>query len=386
MTEKLYEQNSYLQQFKAVVTHCDSAAEGKFYIKLDKTAFHPEGGGQPCDFGTLNGKRVTDVRNKDGDVVHTCEAAFAPGETVEGELDFERRFDFMQQHSGEHIVSGIIKSLYGFENVGFHLGEEMVAVDFDGELSDEQVAQVEIMANEAVLKRLPFEVSYPGEQALAALNIRSKVNFTQGVRVVNAGGIDLCACSGTHVNNTGDIFMVKIFTREKNKLGTRLSIMCGGRAFRRLQQANGELAAIAQNLSVKPLATAAAVEQVKNEAALLKQKLAATKQELYVLKAAAYSGAAGNIFIVEKQATADDLRRYAMCFADVAANIICIFSPDDAGGYRYVFYSAKALAGDFSRAFNAKFAARGGGKAELVQGSGNFDLGEAEKFVAQYTV
>ena len=229
-TTRLFDQDAYLGEFEATVER--SVCEGGMYrVLLDQTAFFPEGGGQPADEGTLDGIFVTDVQEIDGEIWHTVEAPLEPGKTVVGKLDFEKRFSNMQNHCGEHIVSGIVHRIYGFNNVGFHMGSDVITVDFDGVLTEEQLYDVEQEANEAVLRNVPVTISYPSKEELETMDYRSKKEIEGQVRIVTIEGYDSCACCGTHVAKTGEIRLIKILSAQKNKGGVRVTMLSGEKAY-----------------------------------------------------------------------------------------------------------------------------------------------------------
>ena len=228
-TEKLYYQDAHQAQFQATVLSCRPGKHG-YDVVLDRTCFYPEGGGQPGDTGVLSGVRVTDTHEAGGEIVHYCEAPLAEGQTVEGTIDYERRFEFMQLHTGEHILSGVIHRRFGYENVGFHMGADFVTIDFSGMLTQEDLSAVEAEANEWVWKNVPIEIAYPDAEALKTIPYRSKKELTGQVRIVTIPGADICACCGTHVSDTGEIGLIKIFSCVKFHDGVRLEILCGRRA------------------------------------------------------------------------------------------------------------------------------------------------------------
>ena len=193
MTEKLYYADAYLKKFTGTVVSCTEEKKG-FAVALDRTAFYPEGGGQPGDTGALGGVRVLDTREREGEIVHLCASPLAPGAEVSGALDWARRFDLMQQHSGEHIVSGLICGKFGCDNVGFHLGGETVVIDFNAVLTAEELSDVEARANEVIWENRPFRAAYPDAEELRTLSYRSKKELDGPVRIVECPGADRCAC------------------------------------------------------------------------------------------------------------------------------------------------------------------------------------------------
>ncbi len=253
-TKKLYYEDPYLREFPATVLSCEPAGEA-WKVVLDQTAFYPEGGGQPADHGVLRaaGREipVTDVHEKNGAVIHTCAAPVEPGAVAAGALDWARRFDHMQQHSGEHIISGVLCRLYHCDNVGFHLGAETVTIDYNTDISWEQALEAERLANEAVWADRETEITYPSPAELAALDYRSKKELAGQVRIVEFPEADRCACCGTHVASAGQVGLVKVLSCQKFREGVRMEILCGARALRYLSGAYDQARAIGQRLSVK---------------------------------------------------------------------------------------------------------------------------------------
>lgn len=229
MTEKLYEVDSYVQNFTAQVVSC-TPVPGGFAVVLDRTAFFPEGGGQPCDTGRLGGARVLAVHTDGETITHTTDTPLTAGETVDGCLDWPARLDAMQQHTGEHILSGALHRLFGAENVGFHIGSPYVRMDTSIPLTQEQLAQAEAEANAAVRADTPVHCWVPDPETLARTDYRSKKELTGDVRLVEAGG-DCCACCGTHLTRTGEVGLIKIISFAHYKSGMRLAVACGQRAY-----------------------------------------------------------------------------------------------------------------------------------------------------------
>lgn len=225
-TVKLYDENAYLDKFSATVVSCEKAENG-YALILDKTSFFPEEGGQLCDTGLINGAAVNYVKEENGIITHFVDRVFSVGQTVEGFIDFPRRFSFMQNHSGEHIVSGIVFKKYGFNNVGFHLNEQFATVDFDGILTREMLNAVEESANRAVFENREIKAYYPSERELETINYRSKKEIEGPLRIVDITGVDVCACCAPHVARTGEIGMIKLLDFTKMRGGTRVILKCG---------------------------------------------------------------------------------------------------------------------------------------------------------------
>ena len=287
-------------------------------------------------------------------------------EVVLGKIDWLRRFDFMQQHSGEHIFSGIAHSKFGATNVGFHLGLEETTVDLDIPLNDEQVFEIEAEANNAVYENVPFEISYPSEEELEALPYRSKKKLSGKIRIVTVPGYDICACCGTHVKTAGEIGIIKVTSFQNYKGGTRLFILCGKRAFTDYQSKNRDVISVTNSLSVKPKELCFAVSRLENEITEHKIYEAALKKELFALKAEKL-GSGEKICVFESKMTPDELRRFCLTLSE-NFKIAAVFNGKD-GDYKYAVSSKTENCAAIAKEINEKFGGRGGGKPELVQGS-----------------
>lgn len=261
MTIRLYDQDSELLEFTARVTGCEEK-NGQYLVTLDRTAFFPEGGGQGADHGALGGVHVLDTHEIHGEVVHTTDGPLCVGQEVSGCVDGVRRLDMMQQHSGEHIFSGLVHQLFGYDNVGFHIGSEAVTMDFSGPLTEEDVYRVELIANQIVWQNVPVITLLPGREELAAMTYRSKKALDGEVRIVNIPGADTCACCGTHVKHTGSIGQIKVIGWQKYKAGVRVSILCGRRALAEENIAQEQVRRVGVTLSCKQHEAADAVSRL----------------------------------------------------------------------------------------------------------------------------
>ena len=306
MTEKLYDANSYLTEFDAAVVSCQVLKEGTqpdvdgqqavgeaarpdaplWEVVLDRTAFYPEGGGQPCDFGVLGGTRVIDVQEKDGIIFHLCSAPLEVGSCVHGTIDWNRRLMHMREHSGEHIISGIICHTHGYSNTGFHMGKDCVTIDFSGPLTAEQIQEAEDLANQKVLENVEILAEYPDRETLAALDYRSKKEIEGQVRIVTIEGCDSCACCGTHVAKTGEIRLIKILSAQKYKGGVRVTMLSGEKAYADYCLKHINTLGIARLLSVKPEEAGDAVVRLKQKNIEMKKEIKQLKKELYALQGA----------------------------------------------------------------------------------------------------
>ena len=378
MTQRLYERNAHLTTFSAAVVSCTPSKHG-YDVVLDQTAFYPEGGGQPGDTGTLGGVRVTDPHARGDTVVHYCDAPLEPGAAVTGQIDGKRRFDFMQLHSGEHILSGIVHARFGYDNVGFHMGANMVTIDFSGPLSPDELQGVERAANEVVWQNLPVEITYPDEESLKTIPYRSKKELTGRVRIVTIPGVDICACCGTHVSRTGEIGLIKIFSCQKFHAGVRLEILCGRRAYEYANTLIEQNRRCSTLLSARAYETAAAVERTLSELGALKLRAAQLESQVFAAKAEQLSGMA-NVLLFEEGLTPDGVRKLADAVMARCGGRCAVFSGSNEAGYQYAVGQPGGDLRDLTKRMNAALDGRGGGKPFFVQGSVRAPRAEIERF------
>ena len=381
-TQKLYYQDPYLREFPATVLSCESAGEA-WKVVLDQTAFYPEGGGQPADHGVLKTAggeiAVTGVHEKNGAVVHTCAAPAEPGTVVTGVLDWARRFDHMQQHSGEHILSGILCRLYDCDNVGFHLGAEAVTIDYNADITWEQALEAERLANEAIWADRETEIFYPSPQELAALDYRSKKELTGQVRIVEFPEADRCACCGTHVERAGQAGLVKVLSCQKFREGVRMEILCGARALRYLSTAYDQARTVGQRLSVKPLEIQGAVERLEEELSAAKARMADLEQTAFAALAAGQAGR-GDVVLFQSPMRPDSLRRLADAVGKSCGGLAAVFSGE---GAKWSYALVRGDGGDIAplvKELNETLHGRGGGRPGFAQGSVQAGRGEIEAF------
>ena len=377
MTEKLYYQDSFIQTFIATVTACQPDKSG-WTVLLDRTAFYPEGGGQPADHGVLDGVNVTDTREKDGEILHFCDKPLTVGETVEGTIDFTRRFDFMQQHSGEHIVSGILCEKFKCDNVGFHIGHELVTIDFNAELSTEDVEIVEKLANQYIWEDHPIQIGYPSSTELENLEYRSKKALTGQVRIVSWPGADCCACCGTHVRSSGQVGLVKLISCQKFREGVRIEMAAGNRALRWINTVAAQNTRVSQLLSAKPDATAAAVERLQKELYALRGRVTELEERDFARLAAEYAGA-GDVLLFQSGMAADSLRKLCGTVQEKCGGRCAVFAGED-GADQYAISRPGGDLRSFARELNAALSGRGGGKPEFIQGSVQVSRREIQDF------
>ena len=366
MTEKLYYSDPFLKEFTATVLSCEQGKNG-WQVVLDRTAFYPEGGGQPTDFGTLGGAHVTDVREKEGVIVHTCDSELPVGDTVTGVIDWERRFDHMQQHSGEHIVSGIICARYGCDNVGFHLGKDIVTIDFNHDISPDDLPAIEAQANAFIWSDTPIDIRFLEGEALQQAEYRSKKFIPGTVRLVAFPGADCCACCGTHVLRAGQVGFIKLLSCQKFREGVRIELLCGKRAFDYLTGTWEQNLAVSRALSAKPMQTAAAVERLQGELESVKLRCAALETADCARKAAEYADK-GDVLLLEGPMSADSVRRLCDAVLDTCGGRCAVFAGED-GNFKYAIGLRGGDVRPLVKELNTALNGRGGGKPDFAQGS-----------------
>ena len=399
MTEtiKLYDRDAYAIEFEADIISCEpnKADDKQFDIILNQTLFFPEEGGQSPDMGILGGYSVVDVQIKNGVITHTvdisagdcCEAEketgkqitgnefepekveLAAGVHVHGKIDWQHRFYNMQQHSGEHIVSGIVHRRFGYENVGFHLGNEDCTMDFNGEIPVEDLQEIEFRANQAVWENLKIQILYPSKEEEKEMTYRSKIEITGQVRVVIVPGYDACACCAPHVDFTGEIGLIKLVGMQRYKGGVRVTMLCGGRAMADYALKQKQAKEISAMLCAKENELTDAVAHLQKELAEKKTELAEKEQELIRCKAEQIPESEQIVCIFPEGIQGDSLRILMNAVLEKNRKLCAVFSGNDAAGYRYVIGSRDVDVRNMAKELNAAFEGRGGGRPEMVQGT-----------------
>lgn len=365
-TQKLYYEDSFLTDFTATVTACEETKKG-FAVILSATAFYPEGGGQPCDLGRLDEANVLDVKERGEEVLHLCDKPLPVGSTVSGHIDWARRFDFMQQHSGEHIVSGLIHKKYGYHNVGFHLGNDVVTIDFDGILTLEDLLAMEAAANRYIWQDHDVRCWYPSPEALPNVNYRRKKDLPWPVRIVEFPGADICACCGTQVQRTGQIGLVKILSCVKFHQGVRVEMLSGQRAMDHLCQVYEQNRMVSQAFSAKIPQTGAAAQRMNEQLAAEKFRATALQKRLFRFIAQGYAGRDFALHFEEDLLSAA-LRELADAMAEVCGTAVVCSGRDDIG-YGICIISRWEDVRPLGKAAADALGGRGGGKPEAFQGS-----------------
>lgn len=367
-TRKLFYEDSHQKEFDAVVLSCESVRDG-YEVVLNQTVFFPEGGGQYGDKGCLGEVRVLDTTEKMGVVYHKTDEPLEEGTAVHGVIDWEERFSKMQQHTGEHIVSGIVHRRFGYNNVGFHLGSDYCTMDFDGAISSEQLMEIEEEANRAVFANLELRTIYPEQEMLKELEYRSKIEIEGQVRLIEIPGVDLCACCAPHVSRTGEIGLIKLVAMEHYKGGERIHMLSGDRALLDYQAKQENAKRIGQLLCEKENQIADAVERLKETEDSMKLQIVRLRKELLHYKAREIDVSEALTIVFDEELSGNDLRELMNCLLERGAEICAVFAGTDRDGYRYVIGSKKQDVRALNQKLKDSFEARGGGKPEMVQGS-----------------
>ena len=376
-TIKLFYENAFAAAFDAAVIACEPRKDG-YAVALDRTAFNPEGGGQSGDTGVLGGVRVTDTHEKQGVIYHYTDAPLPVGQTVRGELDWDERFRKMQNHSGEHVVSGLVHAKYGYDNVGFHLGDDGCTLDFSGELTREQLEEIEREANAVVWRNVPITARFPAPEELKTLDYRSKLDLTENVRIVTVEGVDVCACCAPHVERTGQIGSIKLLDFMRHRGGVRVWLKAGSDAQRDYGARYTATAALSALLNVPQADVVPAAERLLQARDELKFELGALRRRAIEAQAAALTDTEGHLVLFAEGEDAD-LRLLANAGMEKCGGVCAVFSGTD-GDYRFVMGSLTRDMRAFAKDIREPLSARGGGQERMISGRSTADRAAIEAF------
>ena len=365
-TEKLYYDDAYMTEAEASVISCEKTKNG-WEAVLDRTVFYPEGGGQPSDRGYIDDVYVRDVHERDAVVVHYCDGALEPGKRVRLSVDAVRRFDHMQQHSGEHIVSGMICSAFCCDNVGFHLGEDVVTIDYNATLSREELASIEERANRYIWEDHECVVAYPDDEERKTLSYRSKKEIEGELRIVSFPGADTCACCGTHVRRSGEVGLVKFISLEGFHGGVRIGLLCGRRAFDYLSENAYQNDLIARDMSASSARTYELYLKQKEELSRVRGELSAMEEKYLSLYMDSFRGRPDAVLFEDKLSN-DSLRKTALALADAVTGSAAVFTPEGEG-FRYAVKLRCDDPQKVIKEMNGALRGRGGGRDGFAQGS-----------------
>lgn len=402
MTDRLYYTDPYLRKFDATIRAIDDR-DGRTIAVLDRTAFYPTSGGQPFDTGVLGGRGVVDVFDQDdGTIAHVlagsersieaprsdppaasslkrealAERVLRVGDTVAGEIDWSRRFDHMQQHTGQHVLSAAFHRVFGVRTVSFHLGSDASTIDLAREMTPGEVAAAEDAANAIVWEDRPVAVRFSSRDEAAAMPLRKEPKREGTLRLIDVEGWDLSACGGTHVARTGAIGVIAVASWERFKGGQRLEFLCGGRALRRFRSYRDALGASGRLLSVLPDELPAAIERLQVEVKDRKRASVALQGELSRFQALEFAAAAkqvGGVRLVARATDADanGLKSLASAITATQGFVVVLVSTSSPALAVVARSSDVSLAAqEVLSALVAKFGGRGGGRHELAQGGG----------------
>jgi alanyl-tRNA synthetase len=364
--KELFYQDAYMREFDATVVSC-TPYKKQYQVVLDKTAFYPEGGGQPSDIGYLNDVKVLSVHRKD-EIVHYTDKPLAEGEKVHGVIDWDFRFQNMQEHSGEHLFSGLVHRQFGYDNVGFHMSN-VITIDFNGPLTWEDIHQLEQKANEIVYENRPVQIYYPDDKELETLDYRSKKELTGDIRIVEIEDVDICACCGTHVKTTGEIGIIKIISLMNYKQGVRLELLCGKKAYLDYVSKHDQNRSISQTLKAKPNKTAAAVTQLFEKGLEKDKELSKIYHQYYELKTETLHDEPLVIF-EQKEWSNFHIKQFCDYMVDHhKAKICCVYSDSF-----YMIESKEVDLKPYQNQIREALQSKGGGNSVIQQGQYTVDI------------
>ena len=366
-TQKLYYEDSFIKEFNAEAISCEKR-DGFYAVVLEKTAFFPEGGGQKADTGFIGDARVFDVQEENGLIIHKTKECVEENKSYTCKLDWETRFSRMQNHSGEHIVSGIVNSKYGYDNVGFHMEDDYITIDFSGELTREQLDEVEDEANKAVFLNLPVKVEFPSSEELQNMEYRSKLELTEDVRIVTIDGVDVCACCAPHVKTTGEIGIIKLLDFMKHRGGVRVVMKAGKLALEDYRDKYKNALAISNLLSVKQHDIFTATEKFYGDLAEERRRFFEYRMSVAERDKENLLNVNDSLVLVTNGYDADMMREVVNYGMEKTEKYSAVFSGDDENGYSFVVGSKSQDMNTFRNELNSKLNGRGGGRDGMIQG------------------
>lgn len=376
---ELFYKDPYRKEFDSKVVSCTKGKKG-YEVVLEDTAFYPEGGGQPGDHGTLGEAKVLDVHRKEGLVVHYTDKPLTVGTAVHGTIDWQRRFDFMQNHSGEHIYSGLVHKKFGYDNVGFHM-DKVVTVDFNGPMTMDDALAIEKEANDLIYRNVETKISFPTPEELKTIPYRSKIELTGKVRIVEFPGGDICACCGTHVARTGEIGLIKVLSLVNHKGGVRIELACGRWAMEDYDRIHDLNRDIAVRFSVKPYETVKAVEKMEKEVEDLRQKINEMNRRYFAMRKESIPAGRKAVLLYEEAMAPMEIRKFCEYLTEQKAAEFCfVLSKKDEASLNYAIGSTGSSLKSLLKAWNSRLNGRGGGR-DIMQGSFKCSLEEVEKLV-----
>jgi alanyl-tRNA synthetase len=387
MEQKLYYQNAYLKSFSAELINQEIDESGRLYAVLSQTAFYPTGGGQPFDTGTLNDIKVMDVEEIDGEIRHYIETHLDTTDSIKGMIDWERRFDHMQQHSGQHILSAAFEELYHYKTVSFHLGKDTLTIDLETDnLTFEEAAEVERLANKIILENRPIITEWVNEDELNQYKLRKELSVSKNIRLVIIPDFDYNGCGGTHPDNTGQVASLKILGWERQKKKVRVEFVCGKRVLQEL----GRKHTVLQQLTASLNAPEQDMVEVVNRMLVHRKELEKTLEEsrdklLSYESAELIAECDGDVASkVYKNRSIQELQKLARLLVSDAEDRTFLLVAENGDKLQFVFARGKNANGnlkEWTKEALLLIEGKGGGNDSLSQGGGK--LMDGEQFVQQ---
>lgn len=380
MTEKLYYKDGSIYEFYAVVISCKKEDNGRYAVILDRTAFFPGGGGQECDTGELGCAKVLQTAICGDDIVHYTDTEVPDDLVVKGRIDLEKRYRRMQNHTGEHIISGLIYKRFGYNNVGFHMGSEDVTADFDGVITEDELRDIEYEANRIIYKNVRVYAEFPEREELSKMQYRSKKELDGDVRIVTIDGYDRCACCAPHVSSTGEIGMIRLLFCTHYKGGVRVHMLCGLDALCDYREKTAIIKELCGKLSSKPERLLDAVDRLMLCASEDKRNSANIANALIELKISQLEVSEDDKFFFEPEMDMAGIQKLVVRASKKVKGISFAVSGSDEAGYKYAAASEHRDLRPVADAIIEMLDGKGGGSRQLIQGSINSDIRSIESF------
>lgn len=388
MKELLYYQDVMLHEFNANFVSKGMDEAGRHYVVLSNTAFYPAGGGQPHDTGTLNNVDVIDVEKVDDEIRHYIQGDPSTLDgVVRGKINWSRRFDHMQQHAGQHILTAAFIELFNAQTVSFHLGSEQVTIDIAVDtLTEQQLAAAEARANDIILENRPIQTTWITENELVNYNLRKEVAVTGDIRLVIIPDFDYNGCGGTHPTSTGQVSAIKILSTEKMKGNVRVSFVCGQRVLAELAMRKKVLADVARQLSVPEIEAATALTKVLSVQKTTEKALATAKEELLTYEAKALvANSEGVVTAAFHQRTMQELQKIARLIVSDQSDAMTLLVSENEGKLQFVAAKGKNVTKsmkDIAAKALPLINGKGGGSDQMVQGGGDCMISKEELLLA----
>ncbi|MFT9598199.1 alanyl-tRNA editing protein [Mesobacillus sp.] len=389
MENKLYYQDGYIKNFSAELITQKEDESGRIYAILSQTAFYPTGGGQPFDTGFLNGVEVVDVEEVGGEIRHYIKEELTEGNRIEGSINWARRFDHMQQHAGQHILSAAFEEQYGYKTVSFHLGKDTLTIDLDTEnLGAVEAEKVEELANQVILENRPIHTKWVGEDELKQYRLRKELSVSNNIRIVIIPDFDYNGCGGTHPNSTAEVGSLKILGWERQKKMVRVEFVCGKRVLNKLGQKHEVIKELTAMLNAPEQEMSSSVTRLLDQKKELEKTIEKMKDQLLKFEADEIIGSGKNDIVsrVFQNRSIQELQKLARLLVSTAEDKIFLLASENEDKLQFVFAKGKNSVGNLkvlSQRALSIIDGKGGGNEMLVQGGGKWIPGE--EFIQKVT-